>query len=209
MITPLILLTLLFAAALLIIHAQSYDDGGLNVTLFAANCQPPCFMGIHPGVTTRDQAIQLLKANPWVTLIQPIYGDQGITWAWTGVQPAFLRVSGNSSEILFKNGIVDHLNISSAATLATFLITYGAPDALYYRGDLATTPLSNLVIISYFSQYAVYTRWQFEVSMEDECPLSASQQWTLPVGLDMPVSPIDYTNYARRSSFIPLPEDCR
>ncbi len=59
-----VLLPLLtFTAALLLIHSQPYDDRDLRELLLPEGCPAPCFMGIRPGVTTRDEVIQAAKAN--------------------------------------------------------------------------------------------------------------------------------------------------
>jgi hypothetical protein len=61
----------LFTAALLVIHAQSYDDHELRELLLPEGCPAPCFMGIHPGVTTVDEAMELLKKSGWVEIESP------------------------------------------------------------------------------------------------------------------------------------------
>ena len=57
-------LTLLFCAAIVVVRAQPFDDGGLRDQLLSPTCTVPCFLGIRPGVTTREEAILLLRAHP-------------------------------------------------------------------------------------------------------------------------------------------------
>jgi hypothetical protein len=88
----LILLPILFfTVILLLIHTQPYDDRELRELLLPNGCPAPCFMGIRPGVTTRDEAMRLLKASDWVEMdtAEVIDGIQGPTlgFRWSGKQP--------------------------------------------------------------------------------------------------------------------------
>ena len=69
-----VLLGLLFAAAA-VIRAQPYDDSELRAFLTPPEgCPAPCFMGIRPGVTTREEALTIFMAirqhrsEQWMTL---------------------------------------------------------------------------------------------------------------------------------------------
>src|SRR4051812_6534370 len=87
------LLTLLMFATVAVARSQPYDDGGLRETLFSKDCQPPCFIGIHPNITKRDQAVELLKASHWAANITSLDNRHEIIWDWNGKQPVFLRNS--------------------------------------------------------------------------------------------------------------------
>jgi hypothetical protein len=78
-----------FAAVMLLIRAQPYDDHELRALLMPENCAMPCFMGIRPGVTTMDEAVKLLKVSGWVGEIQDF--PNGLEWKWNGFQPAIFR----------------------------------------------------------------------------------------------------------------------
>ncbi len=57
-----LLLSGLFLLPVLLIRAQPYDDGGLRAFLTPPeDCPAPCFMGIRPGVTTTEEALEILK----------------------------------------------------------------------------------------------------------------------------------------------------
>src|SRR5690349_3960838 len=65
----LILLPLvLFSAALLLIHAQPYDDHELRELLLPEGCPAPCFMGIRPGITRTKAALKSLVTGQWADL---------------------------------------------------------------------------------------------------------------------------------------------
>lgn len=85
------LLLLGFIAALLFLRSQPYDDHEIRLLLIPDNCPAPCFMGIRPGITTRDEALELLKASKWVETdtAEVIDGTQGptSTLQWNGKQP--------------------------------------------------------------------------------------------------------------------------
>jgi hypothetical protein len=67
--------TLLTAGLVGLIHTQFYDDTEVrDLLLPPATCPAPCFMGIRPGVTTYDEAVEILEAHSWVERIES-YGD--------------------------------------------------------------------------------------------------------------------------------------
>jgi len=83
-----------FAAAIILIHAQPYDDSELRAFLAPPDgCPAPCWQGIRPGFTTSGEALGILAQHPWVTDIT-ISGDTNngiqygsISWRWNGSQP--------------------------------------------------------------------------------------------------------------------------
>lgn len=81
-------LIILFVAMLSLIRAQPYDDHELRDLLLPPGCPAPCFMGIRPGLTTVDEATQILKKHKWVE--QVTVGEHAIVWLWNGVQSEFL-----------------------------------------------------------------------------------------------------------------------
>src|SRR6266496_2711281 len=92
---------LLFTASLLLVRAQPYDNQAVQRALLPADCSAPCFMGIHPGVTTFDEAVNLLKRNKWVgeinnQIIDYIAGH--IRWKWKPEKPDWIN-SENRGDI--------------------------------------------------------------------------------------------------------------
>jgi hypothetical protein len=88
-------------------------------------CEPPCWYGITPGVTKRDEAKDLLQKNPYVrsgTLKE--YSESGST-TWTGATSADgfneLYVSGNVARLL-------SLTTTFSLTLKQIVDRYGAPE---------------------------------------------------------------------------------
>lgn len=85
-------LMLAFSAAVLVIHAQPYDDAAVRALLMPSGCPAPCFLGIRPGLTTLADALRILQAHPWVGMVYPIHEPPTVIyWDWNGRQPAFFR----------------------------------------------------------------------------------------------------------------------
>ena len=80
----------LFAAALVLMRSQHYDDHDLRQLLRTDGCPAPCFMGIRPGVTTVEEAVNLLGESGWVDQIER--NETTISWSWNGQQPPFIDV---------------------------------------------------------------------------------------------------------------------
>jgi hypothetical protein len=94
---PLCLLT----AALLFIRVQPYDDAELRAFLTPPDgCMTPCFLGIQPGITTVEKAIELLEAHEWVQEVRkPIspFGEvNALEWTWSGRQPRWINPLSDS-----------------------------------------------------------------------------------------------------------------
>ncbi|MBZ0299930.1 MAG: hypothetical protein K8J31_09325 [Anaerolineae bacterium] len=78
-------LTLLFAAAIGLIHSRPYDRGELGAVLVPpTGCAAPCFLGVQPYRTTLDNALAILLRNQAVrdVQVQDDYAGQTIYWRW-------------------------------------------------------------------------------------------------------------------------------
>src|SRR4051794_7992294 len=73
----------LFSVALLLIRTQPYDDHELRNLLLPTDCVAPCLIGIKPGVTTVDAAMDILETNPWIGDIRTRAGT--IEWTWSSL----------------------------------------------------------------------------------------------------------------------------
>jgi hypothetical protein len=128
-------LSLVFTAAVLLIHAQPYDDPDLRAVITLSDkCHTPCFLDIQPGVTTIDEAISILQNHQWVKTVMAMAPDrlatQHIYWEWRDDAPAFIQ-SGkpHSGGSLFVNyGIVQNVEVSTGIPLGTVWLWRGAPE---------------------------------------------------------------------------------
>ncbi len=196
----------LLAAALGAMHAQPYDDGGFWASLNAPECAPhgssaPCFLGIRPGVTSGSQALDLLRALPWVATIRASAAQ--IEWTWNGQQPAFLRSVHNDASIRLEDGIVHWIGVETAVRLADLKIVLGAPEKTYYRSQILRDSTKNYYAA--FAEYAIYPAHTLEGIVTTVCPASAAQVWALPVTLSLPA--VDVPFYP--DVFAPLPGNCQ
>lgn len=131
-----LLLLALFTFFISLIHAQPYNDKEVRALLSSGpDCPMPCFMGIRPGVTTCDQAIDILKNHEWVgeIIADPCSSDgesyRWISWYWNGRQPDLLDGSNTqSNSIRIENDVVWDLLIFSRISMGEVWLFYGIPD---------------------------------------------------------------------------------
>ncbi|HVU13744.1 MAG TPA: hypothetical protein VHD90_20850 [Phototrophicaceae bacterium] len=132
-----LMLLLIAVAALLLtlIRAQRYDDGG--VKRFFNACAPmPCWGDIHPGETTLNQALAILRAHPWVETVSEVYaspyeGDTRtvlIYWTWSSGYP-FGGVSRPTQQgiIITDQGIVRQVYLTTSLALGDLWLAFGNP----------------------------------------------------------------------------------
>jgi hypothetical protein len=120
----------LLAALLLLIHAQPYDDHGLRQEVSTEVCSLPCFMGIRPGLTTVDEAYQLLSNNVWVgdmskQVLNDLYGT--ITWSWSVQKPAWIA-DHSKGQVLIRDRVVSTVVINTRLQLGDTRLLLGLPD---------------------------------------------------------------------------------
>src|SRR5262249_53188186 len=68
------------------------NDAALRVFLLPPEgCAMPCWLGIQPGMTTYDQAIEILEAHPWVgrVIAGPPAQATRIFFQWNDQAPDF------------------------------------------------------------------------------------------------------------------------
>lgn len=134
----------LFSAALLLIHAQPYDDHELRELLLPDGCPAPCFMGIRPGVTTMDEAGHLLNENQWVDKIT-FANDTYIAWTWNGKQPSWINQTPKAS-LSGANNTVITLQVSTLIQFGDMQLDMGSNGILeqwaYQMGRYATYTVS-------------------------------------------------------------------
>ena len=121
---------LLLTAALLLIHAQSYDDRELRQALLPEDCPAPCFMGIRPGVTNGEDAVKLLQANDWVGEIDNGVSDNQegfIRWDWSDQKPSWIS-ENTKGKIWITGQRVDTITIYSDFLLGETQLGLGIPE---------------------------------------------------------------------------------
>lgn len=85
-------LFVVLTTALLATHARSVDSSMRPLLDPSAGCSGSdlCFMGIRPGATPIREAIDMLRAHPWVAnvLTRPPFAQA--SWTWSGAQPDYI-----------------------------------------------------------------------------------------------------------------------
>jgi hypothetical protein len=111
-------------------------------TFLTPDCTRPCFMGVHPGIATADDARLSLEANPWVEKVNMNISSLGfgtLHWSWSGQQPDFINRNHNGISQI--NGqIIDSLLIRTHIRFGDIWLAFGAPergsaDSLYHIAD--------------------------------------------------------------------------
>lgn len=94
------LLPLLFlSAALFFVRAQPYDDQNVRSFLLSDDCSAPCFMGIQPGVTTPQQALNQLRSTNMISYVG--ISEALETVAWFGDKKGTTLMDDSQIQALF------------------------------------------------------------------------------------------------------------
>jgi hypothetical protein len=118
---------LLFTAVLVLIHAQPYDDHELRQVLQPEGCPAPCFMGIRPGVTTLDEAIQILEASGWVEQYHYQPSSASLSIKWNHKTPAWLANDDlyGGSALWLLDGVVVQIGLQTNILLGDIKLYEG------------------------------------------------------------------------------------
>ncbi len=124
-------LMLAFAGLVGLIHTQPYDDRALREFVTPPEgCAMPCFMGIQPGITTVQDAVDKLWAHDWVDQVRETTGTSGrrtVVWTWSGTQPALVKSDVRGFFIAYDN-IVRDVRVPTRVPLHQVMLLYGPAD---------------------------------------------------------------------------------
>lgn len=105
--------------------ASTAHAAAIRALLVPDGCAPPCWAGIRIGVTTREEAVTLLEASPWVG--QVFSSEQQISWRWSGAQPAL--IDGERDGLIgLGGGVVQRIRLQTRIRFGDIWTLYGAPD---------------------------------------------------------------------------------
>ncbi|MBI1278945.1 MAG: hypothetical protein GC179_12525 [Anaerolineaceae bacterium] len=123
----------IFTASLMLIRTLPNDAYEIRQLLLPEGCPNPCLMGIRPGITTMDEAAEILQANPWVGQIEKEVNNFGETlkWNWNDRTPK--RIIPTSSGLISAvqtsgKSLVEGITISSFLQLGEVYVVLGLPD---------------------------------------------------------------------------------
>ena len=179
---PVFVLTLLFTAAITLIHARPYDEGDLRAFLAAPEDCAPCFMGIRLGRMTAGQAIEWLDQHAWVdhVILSERFGatQRGyIGWRWNGQQPAWLS-SEHLASLWVHDQVVRFVRVQTHITFGELWLLLHNPPMGPFRveGDF---PGTNPVAVI----HAAYPDMSLLAQVTVSCPPRSVEFWNEPVRL--------------------------
>lgn len=179
-----LMLIVILIIALMVIHAQPYDDHELRELLLPEGCPAPCFMGIRPGVTTEDEVVVILKASEWVdpnsinileTKAYPnaTVGDQSslIEWRWTQHANRLLITDENyiAGSIFTRDNRVEKMTIYIHLRLGEIYTSLGNPTKVSFASIRKVRPPWGITVFHLYPQYG----FEFQSNIYS-CPYLAS-----------------------------------
>lgn len=177
-------LVLFFALLIASIRARGYDAEGVHAVFASLDgCQPemqraaeavPCWQGIRVGVTTRDEALALLRQHPWIGEV--FEGAQHISWRWSGVQPALFDES-QYGLLGFSGGVVQQVRLQTRVAFGDIWTLFASPNAM-----LMVRPARNTAY-----QIVSYERPQGPVQVISSlsCPVKPARFWASTTTLSL------------------------
>ena len=198
---------LTFALMMIAIRSQPRDDSAVRAFFTPPRgCAAPCLMGLRPGVTTRAQALAILKAHPWVDEITQ--DADNIGWTWNGDQPAFLQIGTAENEITLNFDFVESVYLLTATNTGAIELALGAPERwLSLEYGFLVSRSSRQPSFQYL-EHALYERYSLDVGAAGTCPLALNAPWTLITDINFPIQD-DHEDYTISTGATPrLPPDC-
>jgi hypothetical protein len=166
-----LILTLLLSGTLAATHAFPFEAplDDLFTTTPGCRAASRCFMGIHLGSTTIDQAVAALSANPWVGQIDSRMFTQ-VSWTWSGKQPAFIDSNVPGSATVRDASSISLIRVKTHYTYGDIWLQLGTPE----QGYAMRQPDG-------FVHGVYYTRYSLLAINSLTCPGEINDFWTLPV----------------------------
>lgn len=132
---------LIAALMMLILARTAGSDSQLWTPLMPENCAMPCFMGIQPGVTTVEDAIQTLQTSGWVKDmdIPPQSVSQVVNeliWRWNDSFPYLPdadHIVPYGNFVTLHGDVVESIVVGTSISLADFNLAWGKPAGYLVR----------------------------------------------------------------------------
>jgi hypothetical protein len=184
-----LVLTLVFGLCIGVIRARPADNPLRALLTSPENCAAPCYLGIHPGVTTADDAMAILASYPWVQDIrrQTTYIDR-VYWRWNDPPDAVIDASTEGS-LWLVDEIVQEIAISTTLTFGDVWLLLGpAQRGSFLLGSLDVPGKSGAF------HTALYRDARVEVAFVAECPIRLQAFWESRVTVRWISNPDTYMN---------------
>jgi hypothetical protein len=144
------LFIVLFSAVILLIQSPAYADPDLRGLLIPPpDCAAPCFIGIRPGLTSVNAAVQQLQGN---SLIQSIQVNSFDRYLEKSIQAAITLPQERLQLLLdAQNGIVEGVTLSGIKLrLGDVVLMLGQPEKVVLNDTLHR---GFITYIAFYPQY--------------------------------------------------------
>jgi hypothetical protein len=186
------------------IRAQVHEHDGYEAFM-GRRCDVPCWQGIMPNVTTREQALAILQAHPHVETIfdysDPInicFDSCGrIIWNWDEqlrVQNGAVVNFGGTIEL---NGALTHvqrITLNTPFSLAELRLALGAPAEWQAHG-----------VFNIYGVWGGVRAWlhypSYSVDAVVTCPLTRAHLWAQSATLTLPKQVLNSAEITPRGDF--------
>jgi hypothetical protein len=191
-----VITALILAAVVTLIHSRPFDDAGFQALIFANTCSSACFAGIQPGVTTFDEARDLLETHPfvsqWLEPVQQADAPFGLLrWSWSSKRPALLTGTDASLTYDRKTGVVMTFgDMQTRLTTGELLVMLGQPDLGYMSGGYNDRGGPTFLHVIGYSQY------QLNFVSAIQCPMTVRALWAAPATLQIAPTGDQTTRFA-------------
>ena len=126
-----VILSCIAMSAYVLAHAGGDFQSVREFLYPVEGCSPPCWQGIRPGITDSLEAVDHLRAMPWVKNLYSIQGivinDSYISWKWDGSPPDVVD-SKRDGRMWFHNGVVYSIEIPLVIPFSSVWGAFGAPE---------------------------------------------------------------------------------
>lgn len=174
----------IFSAVLLLIHAQPYDVHENRQPYLQDSCTAACFVGIQPGITTVEEAVERLAASGWTRDIdnRTINNVSGfISWKWSDQKPAWISASVDGKIWASQKQVVQIL-IYGDFQLGDTRLALGLPDQEVIDATEDRNRVYSLYTAAYSQTGLMIQSWQ-------PCNVLEPLRRPVIVTYTMPVSP--------------------
>lgn len=180
---------ILLMSAVLLIHSQPLDDGGMQDLLFPTDCPAPCFLGILPGVTGVEAAEAHLEAQglvgEWLekpdTIVQTDEVGMGfLRWRWSSLRPDSLTaLEASLAYDRSSRRVLTFGRVTTDLPLWVLLVSLGKPALGFMSGGYndRDRPV--------FIHVASYPQWRFNLLSYVQCPMTLQALWESQVSIEM------------------------
>ncbi len=129
----------LASAGVFIAQAQDRDESAVLPLFVNETCEAPCFIGIRPGITLAEEAIDLLESHAWVENIEIRYSDFRqhantfwgyVYWEWKPDTPLWEQIpdyqlARHTAFLRIRDGIVSEIAFSTSLPLGKVVLGLG------------------------------------------------------------------------------------